>query len=134
MRIYALFVVAFAMLVSGKTFASVDKYAIAPSFDDRIMLSGKAKEASMQRAVTAAMQCVARVVPQEAGYSPSTAGTAFGDLIAKGVQSCVSEIREMIALSDRYFGYGSGEEYFAGPFLNWLPQAVYDQIHLNVGR
>ena len=38
--------------------------------------------------------------------------------------SCVGPVRAMIDAYDRYFGDGTGEAFFMGPYLDALPAAV----------
>jgi hypothetical protein len=38
--------------------------------------------------------------------------------------SCVTPVRAMIDAYDRYFGRGTGEAFFMGPYLDVLPKAV----------
>jgi hypothetical protein len=37
---------------------------------------------------------------------------------------CAQQMRAMIDAYDRYFGEGSGEAFFMGPYLDLLPKAV----------
>jgi hypothetical protein len=41
---------------------------------------------------------------------------------------CLDPVRAMIAAYDRYFGEGSGEDFFVGPYLDVLPDAVVHRI------
>ncbi len=49
---------------------------------------------------------------------------ALGDLIVASMPSCVTPVRAMIDAYDRYFGQGTGEAFFMGPYLDVLPKAV----------
>ena len=48
----------------------------------------------------------------------------LGDLIVASVPSCVGPVRAMIDAYDRFFGDGTGEAFFMGPYLDALPTAV----------
>ena len=38
--------------------------------------------------------------------------------------ACLTPVRAMIAAYDRYYGDGTGEAFFMGPYLDVLPRAV----------
>ena len=38
--------------------------------------------------------------------------------------ACVAPVRAMIDAYDQYYGEGSGQAFFMGPYLDVLPQAV----------
>ena len=41
--------------------------------------------------------------------------------------SCVAPVRAMIDAYDRYYGKGTGEAFFMGPYLDVLPRAVTER-------
>jgi hypothetical protein len=47
-----------------------------------------------------------------------------GDLIVESIRSCRTPVRAMIDAYDHYYGEGSGEAFFMGPYLDVLPKAV----------
>jgi hypothetical protein len=49
---------------------------------------------------------------------------ALGDLIVDSMPSCLTPVHAMIDAYDRYYGEGSGEAFFMGPYLDVLPKAV----------
>ena len=51
-------------------------------------------------------------------------GVQLGDLIVDSMPSCLTPVRAMIDAYDRYYGDGSGEAFFMGPYLDLLPKAV----------
>ena len=51
---------------------------------------------------------------------------ALGDLIVASMPACVTPVRAMIDAYDRYYGEGTGEAFFMGPYLDVLPKAVMD--------
>jgi len=53
---------------------------------------------------------------------------ATRDLIVDSLPSCVNPVRAMIDAYDRYYGTGSGEAFFMGPYLDILPRAVGEWI------
>ena len=55
----------------------------------------------------------------------------LGDLIVDAVPRCLTPVRAMIDAHDRYFGAGSGEEFFMSVYLDALPNAVIKAIGKN---
>ena len=85
-------------------------------------LSLAQKNAAIQFLVRNATECIARTVAAHPRFR--TASDELGDLIVASVQSCVGPVRAMIEAYDRFFGDGSGEAFFMGPYLDALPAAV----------
>jgi hypothetical protein len=88
-----------------------------------IQMSMQQRNAIVQRLVRSATECIARTVaadPRRAKTDPNN----FGELIVDSMPSCLGPVRAMIDGYDRYFGDGSGEEFFMGPYLDVLPKAV----------
>ena len=48
----------------------------------------------------------------------------LGDLITNSIPACVGSVRTMIDGYDRYYGEGTGEAFFMGPYLDVLPGLV----------
>jgi hypothetical protein len=87
-------------------------------------LSLQQKTAAVQALVRSATECIARTVAAHPGFRKQAPHTDLGDLIVASVPSCVTPVRAMIDAYDRYFGDGSGEAFFMGPYLDALPAAV----------
>ncbi len=87
-------------------------------------LSLQQKTAAVQALVRSATDCIARTVAAHPRFRKQTPATDLGDLIVASVPSCVTPVRAMIDAYDRYFGDGSGEAFFMGPYLDALPAAV----------
>jgi hypothetical protein len=85
-------------------------------------LSPQQKSAAMQPLVHSATECITRAVGADPRLGKATPG--LGDLIVDAVPSCRNEVRTMIDAFDHYFGEGSGETFFMGPYLDALPTAV----------
>jgi hypothetical protein len=47
-------------------------------------------------------------------------------LIVASMSACVTPVRAMIDGYDRYYGDGTGEAFFMGPYLDLLPKAVVE--------
>jgi hypothetical protein len=84
-------------------------------------LSGRERTAAVQPAITRATECVARSV---AADPRSADASKLGDLIVDSMPPCADLMRAMIATYDHYFGDGSGEAFFSGPYLDVLPAAI----------
>jgi hypothetical protein len=87
--------------------------------------SAQEKIAATEPLIRSATDCIVRAVAADPRYG-TKAGTELGDLIVASMPSCVTPVRAMIDAYDRYFGEGSGEAFFMGPYLDVLPKAVAD--------
>jgi len=86
-------------------------------------LSPQQKSAVTHPLVRSATDCIVNAVVTDPQYA-TTAAAGLGDLIVASMPSCVAPVRAMIDAYDRYYGDGSGEAFFMGPYLDVLPQAV----------
>jgi hypothetical protein len=86
-------------------------------------LTAQQKVAATAPLVRSATECIMRAVVANPRYGTEPAA-ALGDLIVASMPSCVTPVRAMIDAYDRYFGQGSGEAFFMGPYLDVLPKAV----------
>lgn len=103
--------------------ALVVSIATGPMIDSRgTALSVRQKNAAIQPLVRSATECIARAVVADARFH--TPGVTLSDLIVESMPSCVGPVRTMIDAYDRYFGDGTGEAFFMGPYLDVLPAAV----------
>jgi hypothetical protein len=85
-------------------------------------LSAQQKSAVMQPLVRSATDCIVRAVVADPRYGTKPA--ELGDLIVDSMPACVAPVRAMIDAYDRYYGEGSGQAFFMGPYLDVLPKAV----------
>jgi len=84
-------------------------------------LSSHQRTIAVQAYITRATECVARTVTADPRY----AGVGnIGDLIVDSMPTCAALMRSMIETYDQYFGNGTGEAFFSGPYLDVLPTAV----------
>lgn len=86
-------------------------------------LTAQQKIAATQPLVRSATECLVRAVTADPRYGRKS-HAELGDLIVKSMPSCVAPVRAMIAAYDLYYGEGSGEAFFMGPYLDVLPKAV----------
>jgi hypothetical protein len=88
-----------------------------------VNLSAQQKTAATQPLVRSATECIIHAVVADPRYA-TNAPAGLGDLIVASMPSCVAPVRAMIDAYDRYYGEGTGEAFFMGPYLDVLPQAV----------
>jgi hypothetical protein len=84
-------------------------------------LSTRERSAAVQPAITRATDCVARTV---AADPRSADASKLGDAIIDSMAPCRDVMRSMIDTYDSYFGAGTGEAFFSGPYLDVLPTAI----------
>jgi hypothetical protein len=87
-------------------------------------LSWQEKMAVTEPLVRSATDCIVRAVKTDPRYGSETA--QLGDLIVDSMPTCVTPVRAMIEAYDRFYGEGSGEAFFMGPYLDVLPKAVVE--------
>jgi hypothetical protein len=85
--------------------------------------SAQEKAAATEPLVRSATRCIVRAVIADPRYD-SKPSVQLGDLIVDTMPSCLTPVRAMIDAFDRYYGEGSGEAFFLGPYLDVLPKAV----------
>ncbi len=114
------------MILSALTAASLLIFAAAtPDADLGSMrtqcLTHQQRTAAVQPYITRATECVARSV---AADPRSSDASKLGDVIVDSMPYCADLMRSMIETYDHYFGDGSGDAFFSGPYLDVLPAAV----------
>lgn len=103
--------------------ALVVTVATGPATDLTVTpMSAQQKSAAMQPLVRSATECIANSVANDPRSAAARAD--LGDLIVDSMPRCVTAVRAMIDAYDRYYGTGSGEAFFTGPYLDILPRAV----------
>jgi hypothetical protein len=111
-------VVAMAFIVTASTGPIHDTDPTA------LRLTAREKSAAVQPLIERATECIAGRVAGDARYDSELAAGTLGDLIVDSVPPCIETVRAMIDAYDRYYGEGSGEAFFMGPYLDVLPRAV----------
>jgi hypothetical protein len=81
------------------------------------------KNVAMQPLVRSATECIARAVAGDPRFGNGIPAN-LGDLITDSMPACVRAVQAMIDRYDRYFGEGTGEAFFMGPYLDVLPTMV----------
>jgi hypothetical protein len=97
-----------------------------------VHLSAQQKNAAVRPLVRSATECVARTVSANPRLGPEGKSEEINDLIVESMTSCVDAMRAMIDAYDRYYGTGSGEAFFSGPYLDVLPAAVHKLLERDV--
>jgi hypothetical protein len=87
-------------------------------------LSMQQRNAAAQAYVRPATDCIASNVAANARFRKDDPAVDLGDLIVEAMPGCLEPVRAMIDAYDRYFGEGSGQEFFMGPYLDVLPRIL----------
>jgi hypothetical protein len=93
------------------------------SAGDPAHLSMQEKMAATEPLVRSATDCIVHAVIADPRYGDDQSAK-LGELIVDSMPTCVKPVRAMIDAYDRYYGDGSGEAFFMGPYLDVLPKAV----------
>jgi hypothetical protein len=83
-------------------------------------MTAQEKRAVIRPLVETTTECVARAVAAD----PRRGKLRLTDLIVESFKSCGEPVRALIDAHDRYYGSGTGQEFFMGPYLDALPAAV----------
>ena len=86
-------------------------------------LSTQEKMAATEPLVRSATDCIVHAIVADPRYGDNQPAQ-LSELIVDSMPTCVTPVREMIDAYDRYYGDGSGEAFFMGPYLDVLPKAV----------
>jgi hypothetical protein len=98
-----------------------------------IHLSPQQKNAAVRPLVRSATDCVARMVVADPRFAQADA-VLINELIVDSMPSCSDAMRAMMDAYDRYFGAGTGETFFTGPYLDVLPRAVHRVLQRGVDQ
>src|SRR5579864_8445451 len=93
---------------------------VGPDVSDPQQLTAQQKVAALAPRVKSATDCIAKAVTE----NPQRQSAKLGDAIVSAMPECVTPVRAMIDAYDQYFGAGTGEAFFMGPYLDVLPKAV----------
>lgn len=87
-------------------------------------MSMQQKSAAIRPLVRSATECVARTVSADPRFPKLQKPREVNELIVDSMGACTTAMRAMIEGYDRYYGEGTGETFFMGPYLDFLPVAV----------
>lgn len=91
-------------------------------------LSFRQKETALLPLVMRATDCIMRKVSADRRYSSDIRPAVINDIIVDSIGACARPVRAMIDAHDRMYGYGTGEAFLLGPYLDVLPAAVVKQV------
>lgn len=97
-------------------------------------MSVRQKDATLLPLVRRATDCIVRAVTIHPRYSDNLRPTDINDLIVDSIASCSKSVRAMIDAHDRMYGFGSGEAFLLGPYLDVLPAAVVKQVRVKTPK
>jgi hypothetical protein len=83
-------------------------------------MTAQEKRAVIRPLVKSTTDCVATTVAAD----PRLGKVNVTDLIVDSFKSCGDPVRALIDAHDRFYGAGTGEQFFMGPYLDALPAAV----------
>jgi hypothetical protein len=95
-----------------------------------MQMSVRQKDAALLPLVRRATDCIVRKVTADPRYNKQMRPDEFNDLIVDSISGCTQSVRAMINAHDRMYGYGSGEAFLLGPYLDVLPSAVIRQVRI----
>jgi hypothetical protein len=93
-----------------------------------MQLSLPQRQAELLPLVRRATDCIVRKVSNDPRYSADMQPGEMNDLIVDSIAACGRVVRTMMDAHDRMYGYGSGEAFLLGPYLDVLPSAVVKQV------
>ena len=88
-------------------------------------LSIQQRDTATRVFMRSATECIVRTIAVDNRFRRDDPATNLGDLIVDAMPSCVTSVRAMIDAHDRYFGAGSGEEFFMGVYLELPAERRY---------
>jgi hypothetical protein len=93
-----------------------------------MQMSVRQKDAALLPLVQRATECILRKASADPRYKSEMRTAEINDLIVDSIAACRRPVRAMIDAHDRMYGYGSGEAFLLGPYLDVLPAAVVRQV------
>jgi len=117
--------VALSLVISVSVDRQIQDPLGTPGAEPGAHMSAQQKNAAVRPLVSSATECVARSVSASPRFDELAGHGDINDLIVDSMAYCVEAMRAMIDAYDRYYGMGSGEAFFTGPYLDVLPAAVH---------
>jgi hypothetical protein len=107
---------------------SLDSAAPAVDPSAWLQMSVRQRDSALLPLVQKATECILRKAASDPRYRADMRTSDINDLIVDSIAACHRPVRAMIDAHDRMFGYGSGEAFLLGPYLDVLPGAVFRQV------
>lgn len=95
-----------------------------------MQMSVRQKDAALLPLVQRATECIVHRVSSDPRYKAELRPDQINDLIVDSISACKRPVRAMINAHERMYGYGSGEAFLLGPYLDVLPSAVIRQVRV----
>jgi hypothetical protein len=110
---------------------SINRISPDSGLQDRSEISHFSEQqgnAAVRPLMRAATECIARRVAADPRFVQISSNSDVGDLIVESITPCLPAVRAFIDAHDEFFGDGTGESFFMGPYLDALPAAVSELI------
>jgi hypothetical protein len=95
-----------------------------------MQMTVRQKDAALLPLVQRATECIIKRVSTDPRYTAELRPDEINDLIVDSIDACKRPVRAMINAHDHMYGYGSGEAFLLGPYLDVLPSAVVRQVRV----
>jgi len=95
-----------------------------------MQMSVRQRDAALLPLVQRATACIVQRVSADPRYRAELRPDEINDLIVDSISACKRPVRAMIDAHDRMYGYGSGEAFLLGAYLDVLPSAVVRQVRV----
>jgi len=95
-----------------------------------MQMSVRQKDAALLPLVQRATECILRKASADPRYKSEMRAAEINDLIVDSIAACRRPVRAMIYAHDRMYGYGSGEAFLLGPYLDVLPAAMVKHVRV----
>jgi hypothetical protein len=107
---------------------SLDDSAPAADPSAWLQMSVRQKDAALLPLVQKATECILRNAAADPRYRADMPTNDINDLIVDSITACRRPVQAMVHAHDRMYGYGSGEAFLLGPYLDVLPGAMVRQV------
>jgi hypothetical protein len=88
------------------------------------------KDAALLPLVERATACIIQRVTADPRYKNELRPDEINDLLVDSISGCKRPVQAMIDAHDRMYGFGSGEAFLVGPYLDVLPAALVRQVRV----
>ena len=84
--------------------------------------------------VRATTDCISKTVLRQTDIVQKVQQNQLQSAISNVGSACSQEVQMLIQKHDEIYGYGTGQSFFSGPYLNDLPRAVLSRIRPEIDR
>jgi hypothetical protein len=93
-----------------------------------LQMSVYQRDAALLPLVQRATECILRQAARDPRYTRDMGSSDINDVIVDSITACQRPVRAMLDAHDRMYGYGSGEAFLLGPYLDVLPAAMVKHV------